>query len=89
MPRKPQRVAVQRRRRNTSPSTTTESTAAKIGAVKPSAVTWETGVMPSALKKANMAQTLSPARRNQGRNTMSPKKFRKKTIWIGSSAPDR
>ena len=47
-PRKPTPIALQRRRRTTSPSTSAASRVAKIGAVKPSAVTCESGVMASA-----------------------------------------
>ena len=48
VPRKPITIAVQRRARTTSPSSSAASTVAKIGAVKPSAVTSDKGVMLSA-----------------------------------------
>ena len=48
VPRKPIAIALQRRARTTSPRISAASTVAKIGAVKPSAVTSESGVMLSA-----------------------------------------
>ena len=47
VPMKPIAMAVQRRARTTSPSTNTASTVANSGALKPSAVTWASGVMLS------------------------------------------
>ena len=47
-PRKPNAIAVQRRARTTSPSTSAASTVAKIGDGKPSAVTSDKGATLSA-----------------------------------------
>ena len=50
VPAKPRKIAVQRRRRTTSPRNRTARTEAKMGAENPSAVTWARGAMDSAKK---------------------------------------
>jgi hypothetical protein len=55
-------TADQRRTRIGSPSTSTASTLAKIGAVKPSAVASASGIRDSAVNEVIMAMIARPAR---------------------------
>ena len=61
-PRKPHRIAVQRRQRNTSPRNRALRSAVNSGAVKESAVARASGVSDRPTKNASIDTTLSTAR---------------------------
>ena len=61
-PRKPQRMAVQRRQRNTSPRKSALSRAVNSGAVNESAVARASGVSDRPMKNAHIENTLRTAR---------------------------
>ena len=61
-PKKPQKMAVQRRQRNTSPRKSALNSAVNSGAVNESAVARASGVSDRPMKKASIENTLRTAR---------------------------